>query len=111
MRRSSHKLEAARENGDNSPLRLDVTFGLCPQTLLTSLRSDTDKKRHRVTFPHNDVMLVKILAQGSFLLECFWFSGIAYLPRLTRLWPLLLIALSGGLHSCTRQDMSFEGVL
>lgn len=91
QKRASLKvLEGAPENWDNSLLRLDVTFGLCPQTLLTSLRSETDKKRHRVTFPHSDVMLVKILSHSSFFsraLECFSaylkFFGIIIYP----IWP------------------------
>lgn len=72
-------LEGARENWDHSLLRLDVTFGLCPQTLLTSLRSDTDKQRHSVTFPHNDVTLVKMLSLGSFFLDRWIFFCLSEL--------------------------------
>lgn len=78
-------LGAAHEIWDSSLLRLDVTFGRCPQTLLTSLRSETDKKRQRVTFPHNDVRLVKILSPGSFFLE----QQNVFLPILSSLVSLI----------------------
>lgn len=112
-------LEGARENVDTSLLRLDVTFGVHAQTLLTPLRSETDKERHGVTFPHNDVMLVNILSRCSFFsraLECFFcLSGALWYHSFTppdQTLPCLTDAyLLSGRHSCRGQDMSFRGVL